>query len=92
VVTCILANTEYLLVLPDCVRFEFHCRDSSHNIRFAFETGHVAAPADPYFTLHGAQEYYSYPVAWVRPNLPNPLNIYFASANAGEAVEIITWR
>jgi hypothetical protein len=91
VVTLTLANTEYTLPLPSCARFEFHARDTGDDIRFAFVTGLVAAPTDPYFTLHGGQTYYSYPVDWKPPRVPHPVNIYFASANAGAVVEVITW-
>lgn len=90
-ITLIAADTEYILALPSCARLELQARDPAHDIRFAFDTGVVAAPTEPYFTLHGGQLYYSYPLDWTPPRVPRPVNIYLASATAGAVVEVITW-
>ncbi len=79
------ANTQYTQTLPAATkRFEFKCR-SLVDIRFAFETGKVATPTDPYQTLKAGTAYDSGSVKMTSPVL------YFASATAGVVVEILAW-
>jgi len=81
-----LANTEYAQALPvGCRGFEFHCR-TANDVRFAFETGRVAAPVAPYMTLPSGLWYYNlevrFDVVWT---------LYLASAVAAVVAEIIAW-
>jgi len=86
-ITLTLANTEYATLLPPhCQGFEFQARTEA-DVRFAFETGHVAAPVAPYETLKAGDYYYSYPL---NQGL-TPSDLFFASPTAGTVVELIGW-
>lgn len=80
-------NTEYSQELPaDCAGIEFWSR-AGYAVRFAFATGKVAGPTEPYLTKMANAFYES----------PGMLNlssqtIYFATAaSAGDTVEMIVW-
>lgn len=80
------ANTQYTQVLPAaCKRFEWRARQIA-DVRWAFETGKVATPTEPYLTLKAGTAYDSGLV-----NLDSALTLYFASAVALTLVEIIAW-
>lgn len=80
------ANTEYNQALSaHCRGFEFQCRTET-TIRFAFATGKVATPTDPYMTLK-AGDYFSSP----KLHMADARTLYFASATAGAVVEILEW-
>ena len=84
-VTLTNADTEYSQALPAGTKaFAFRCR-SAVDVRFAFETGKVATPTDPYRTLPSGQEYYKEAV-----NLTGKI-LYLASSTAGVVVEIEAW-
>jgi len=83
-VTMTNADEEYIQGLPvNCKKFLIHTRDESP-FRLAFETGKVAAPTEPYFTVLENQVYYE-------DNLKVLINLYFASSSAGKVIEIIAW-
>jgi hypothetical protein len=84
-VTLTSADTEYSQVLPVGTRaISFKAR-GNHEIRWAFETGKVAAPTDPYETLAVGQTYF-------KENLvAAAVTLYFASGFAGTEVEIEVW-
>jgi len=79
------ANTEYSQALPANTReFRFRCR-TTYDIRFAWVTGKVATPTEPYLTLPAGSDYYS---DWNK--LANQ-TLYLASSTAGVVVEIECW-
>jgi len=51
------ADTEFSIALPPNFGFEFRSRGMV-DVRFAFETGHVADYTDPYLTLPGNWDFY----------------------------------
>jgi len=87
-ITCVVANTSYLLNLPtNCRGFEFQARTETE-VRYAFMAGHVAGSVPPYFTLKAGDYYYSGPIN--QGTIPSTL--YLASSTAGTIVEIIVWN
>jgi hypothetical protein len=83
--TLAVANTQYSQALPViCRRVSFQCR-TAVDVRFAFVTGKVAAPTDPYMTLKSGGSYDSGPVKMEGKTL------YLASASAGVVIEIEAW-
>ena len=80
------ADTEYSQVLPSGTkRLEYRCRDSV-DTRFAWLTGKVATPTDPYRTLL-ANEVKS------EGNISlSASTIFFASGTAGVTMEIEAWQ
>jgi len=84
-VTLTNADTEYSQALPTNTRaFEFWARESV-DIRFAFTSGKVATPTEPYFTLKAGTTYY-------KENLNlSGKSLYLACGEAGKHVEIIAW-
>ena len=85
--TLTTANTEYSqAMVPNCRRFEFQAR-TAVAIRFAFETGKVATPTEPYMTLKAGDAYDS---GIINQEL-EPSTLYFASAGTGIVAEIISW-
>lgn len=80
------ANTQYTQTLPaGCKRFEWRARQLA-DVRWAFETGKVATPTEPYLTLRAGTAYDSGPVDFAAS-----VTLYFASAVALTLVEIIAW-
>jgi len=85
VVSLASADTEYSQALPSNTKaIEFQCR-TSDEIRFAYETGKVATPTDPYITLKAGMTYYKESLDL------DGKTIYFASSSAGTEVELIAW-
>jgi len=82
-VTLTAANTEYSVRVPASNGFEFHAR-SAVNVRYAFETGKVATPTNPYATLV-ANATFSAPVE------SDPFVLYLASATPGTVVELVVY-
>ena len=81
------ANTEYTIALPaGTTHFEMQARGNAA-VRFAFETGLVATPTDPYMTLKAGYTYSSYNL-WGSQTM----TIYAASPTAGTVLELIAWR
>lgn len=79
------ANTQYSQALPAvCRRVSFQCR-TANDVRFAFVTGKVAAPTDPYGTQKSGSAYDSGAVKMEGKTL------YLASSVAGIVVEIEAW-
>lgn len=79
------ANTEYTLTIPaNTRRLSFKCR-TSYAVRFAFVTGKVATPTDPYQTLPSGAEYSTGDV------LLGASTLYLASATAGVVIEAEMW-
>ena len=78
-------NTEYSQALPATTRgFSIHTRDGTA-FRFAYVTGKVATPTDPYESVpQGAEK----TVTGIRPLA---LTLYFACASAGKIVELEAW-
>jgi hypothetical protein len=84
-VTLTLANTEYSQALPANTRkIAFRAR-TTVECRYAFVTGKVAAPTEPYSTLKAGAEYTADGI-----NLTSK-TLYLASATAGTVVEIEVW-
>jgi hypothetical protein len=80
-----LADTEYSQALPaKTKRFSIHLRDYTE-FRFAYETGKVAAPTEPYETIPAGSEKYEELIE------PASLTLYFASAAAAKVAEIEAW-
>jgi len=81
-----VADTEYSQVLAGMVRrFTVHTRDGT-SFRLAFETGKVAAPVEPYFTVLAND-------AYREGNLEvKNLTLYFACGVLGKDIEIIVWK
>lgn len=84
-VTLTSADTEYSQALPAGLRaLSFKAR-TSVAIRWAFATGKVATPTDPYETLAAGQTYF-------KENLVGAaVTLYLASATAGTVVEVEVW-
>ncbi len=84
-VTMTNGNTQYSQALPAATkRVEFKCR-GLYDIRYAWETGKVATPTDPYGTLKAGTAYDTGNVKLTSPTL------YFACATAGQVLEITAW-
>jgi len=78
------ADTEYSKELPKgCLTFLIHTRDES-SFRLAFETGKVATPTEPYFTVPANSGYSEFEV-------DGGITLYFASGSSGKIIEIIAW-
>lgn len=84
------ADEEHFEVLPEnCKQWIMHTRDET-SFRFAFETGHVATPVEPYFTIPaskslGMGDFFNSTQSGDR------VTLYFASAAAGKVIELIYW-
>jgi len=84
-VTLTNADTEYSQALPAGTKaLEFWARESV-DIRFAFTSGKVATPTEPYFTLRSGGVYYKENI-----NLTGK-TLYLACGEAGKHVEILAW-
>lgn len=81
-------NTEYSQALPSLTKkFLMHCRDGTA-FRIAFETGKVATPTEPYFSVPTNQAYYEDFLEAAS------LTLYFACAGGAginKSMEIIAW-
>jgi len=80
-----LAATEYSQALPaNCRAFRFQCR-TAFDVRYAFVTGKVATPVEPYFTLKSG-------VICIEKDVKlAAATLYLASATAAVVVEIEAW-
>jgi len=84
-VTLTVADTEYSQLLPSGVKeLRFRCR-TNYDVRFAWETGKVAVPTEPYLTLPAGCDFHS-----DRKDISGR-TLYFASSEAGVVVELSTW-
>lgn len=85
-ITCTLADTEYSQALPASTRaLIFNARNPAHAIRYAFATGKVALPTDPYHTLLAGYVY-------DKENLKlAATTLYVASSTAGAVAEVEAW-
>ena len=82
------ADTEYNQELRlKCLTFLIHTRDES-SFRLAFESGKVATPTEPYFTIPANSGYSEFEVMNQEQDL---LTLYFASDSTGKVIEIIEW-
>lgn len=85
-VTLTTADTEYEQTLPAGVRaISFRERTGSIAIRYAWETGKVATPTDPYYSLLAGESY------WKENLVAASVTLYLASGTAGAEVEIEVW-
>ncbi len=85
-ITLTSADTEYSIALPSSARqYRFRCR-TANVIRYAYDTGKVATPTEPYLTLPSNADYLS------DQNDLTGLTVYFASPDAGVVVEIEIWK
>jgi len=83
-VTMTLADTEYSQALPSQTKkVTIHTRDGTA-FRLAYETGKVAAPTEPYFTVPAN-------ASKSEDNLTTSVTIYFACAAGGKVIEIEAW-
>jgi hypothetical protein len=84
-VTMTTANTEYSQLLPTGTKkYRIHLRDFS-GFYFAYVTGKVATPTDPYETIAANNEKYE-------DNLYlTSITIYFSSTASSKVAEIEVW-
>lgn len=84
-ITMTNADQEYSQALPaNTKKFTFQCR-TEFDIRFAFVTGKVATPTDPYMTLKSG-------MICFEDNLDlTDETLYVACADAGKKIELICW-
>lgn len=81
-----MANVEYSQALPaNCKKFLMHTEDGTE-FRMAFETGRVAVPTPPFFTVPVNS---SYNEDFIEPPA---LSLFFAGISSGLTMEIIAWR
>ncbi|MBA7580401.1 hypothetical protein ES708_22292 [subsurface metagenome] len=79
------ADEECSQALPaNTKRFSLHLRDMTE-FRFAYETGKVATPTEPYETIPAGSEKYEEQIE------PASLTLYFASPAATKVAEIEAW-
>lgn len=84
-ITLTSANTEYSQALPAGLRaLSFKAR-TSVAVRWAFVTGKVATPTDPYETLAAGQTYFKEGIVGAA------VTLYLASSTAGTVVEVEAW-
>jgi hypothetical protein len=88
-IECADDDTEYSQQLPNGTKyFEFQ-NQAANTIRWAFDTGAVAAGADAYMTLKANDAYSSYIPLWGAATL----TLYVAhTAGSSQTVELICWR
>ena len=84
-VTLTLANTEYSQALNLGTKKFMISERNGNAFRWAFETGRVATPTEPYETVLSNQMYWEDHV-----NLVN-VTVYLAAPIAGRVIEIIVW-
>jgi hypothetical protein len=88
-VTLTNANTEYSVALPAGSKsYSVQCR-TAYDVRFSDVIGKVAAPADPFVTIKSGSSYNSPPHTDLNDAL---LTLYFASAQAGVVVEVVSYK
>lgn len=84
-VTLTVADTEYSQALPAAMRsFNVKVRGGA-TVRYAWETGKVATPTDPYLTLESGQTLFEFGL------VGSAQTLYLASAMAGTVVEVSGW-
>lgn len=83
VVTLTLADTEYSAAIAKSAGFEFRARTAAV-VRFAFTTGKVAGPVEPYATLQAGEMFH------LEADVA-ACTLYLASSAAGTVVEIVTY-
>lgn len=84
--TLILADTEYSVSIPDSVnKLSVQCRTSAA-IRFAFTTGKVATPTEPYVTIKADS---AVEIKIDRRGPLTSLTLYLASPSAGVVAEVL---
>ena len=86
-VTCTVADTEYSQKLGDVYgrkikEFTIKARNPAHTLRYAYVSGKVATPTEPYMTIPSGQS-----------STPKRINndiglLYVASPDAGAVAEI----
>ena len=85
-VTLTNANTEYSQALPvNTKELRFRCR-TLYDVRFAWVTGKVATPTEPYLTLPAGSDY------WSDRNDLSSQTLFFASSTAGVVCELEVWE
>ena len=90
-VTMTLANTEYSQQISQYTKkFTIHTRDESA-FRIAFETGHVATPTVPYFTMLANTRIGENDLFLQVATADWDGTLYFASASTLKVVEIVEW-
>lgn len=86
-VTLTNANTQYSLVLPrGTKRYELFTNHASGAFRFAYETGKVAGPTEPYYNVPNG---FVFNVDGL--DFTDPVTIYLASDTAGLIVNVHYW-
>jgi len=87
--TLAVADQEYDVTLPaNTLRYDIQCRDAQV-VRFAFETGKVATPTEPYATLKAGSSFASDHLPQRIAVVDAGIVLYFASSTAGAVVEVI---
>lgn len=88
-VTLTNANTEYSIELAEGVSsYSIQCR-TAYDIRFSEETGKVATPTAPWATIKSGAAFNCPPHSGLSVG---SRTLYFASAQAGVVVEVISYR
>jgi hypothetical protein len=85
-VTLTVADTEYSQALPDRTRKIMIQARTSAAVRWSWDTGKVATPVAPYFTVKAGDTYYDNDLM-----LNKDTKLYLASSTGGTVVEIQTW-
>ena len=88
-ITLSTANVEYSLVLTptNAIRtIAFRAREDA-DVRFAWESGKVAGPTEPYQTLKAGGEYIQSGLY-----ITSPITLYFACGTGGVHVEVEVWE
>lgn len=84
-VSIVLPDTEYMQGLPaSCRAIQFQCRTPT-DVRYAWATGKVATPTDPYFTLKAGAAY------WQEGLKLTAATLHIAAAASTLKVEVETW-
>jgi hypothetical protein len=79
-----LADTEYVVPIQASQGYEFRAR-TSVAVRYAYETGHVAASVNPYLTLAVGEQYHvEVPLA--------AHTLYLACSTPGTVVELLVYE
>ena len=78
------ADTEFSTAITGVKKFTIQCRTAS-TVRFAYETGKVAIPTEPYLTIKAGA------VFW-EDDIILDKTLYFATDATGRVVEILLYR
>lgn len=84
IVTLVAADTEYQVAIAACHGYEFRARGNVE-LRYAFATGRVAVPTDPYLTLTAGGQYETTAILLAH-------TLYLAADVPGTVVELLVYE